>query len=73
MEYKKQLIGRIESFYVDVVEEFKEAELQIMADSKFRSIFKKKDYDGNIAKLRSCKKDAQKMRGATPISVCRML
>ena len=25
MEYKKQLIGRIESFYVDVVEEFKEA------------------------------------------------
>ena len=53
MEYKKQLIGRIESFYVDVVEEFKEAELQIMADSKFRSIFKKKDYDGNIAKLRS--------------------
>ena len=62
MEYKKQLIGRIESFYVDVVEEFKEAELQIMADSKFRSIFKKKDYDGNIAKLRSCKKDAQKIR-----------
>jgi len=34
MEYKKQLIGRIESFYVDVVEEFKEAELQIMADSQ---------------------------------------
>lgn len=62
MEYKKQLIGRIESFYVDVVEEFKEAELQIMADSKFRSIFKKKDYDGNISKLRSCKKDAQKIR-----------
>ena len=62
MEYKKQLIGRIESFYVDVVEEFKEAELQIMADSKFRSIFKKKDYDGNIAKLRSCKKGAQKIR-----------
>ena len=30
MEYKKQLIGRIESFYVDVVEEFKEAELQII-------------------------------------------
>ena len=62
MEYKKQLIKKIESFYVDVVEEFKEAELQIMADSKFRSIFKKKDYDGNIAKLRSCKKGAQKIR-----------
>ena len=62
MEYKQQLIKKIESFYVDVVEEFKEAELQIMADSKFRSIFKKKDYDGNIAKLRSCKKGAQKIR-----------
>ncbi len=58
MDYKKLLIEKIESFYVDVVEEFKEAELQIMADSKFRSIFKKKNYDGNIAKLRECKKAA---------------
>ena len=62
MEYKKQLIKKIESFYVDVVEEFKEAELQIMADSKFRSIFKKKDYVGNIERLKLCKKSAQKIR-----------
>lgn len=56
MDHKKQLIGKIESFYVDVVEEFKEAELQIAADSRFKSIFKKKDYDGHIGKLRACKK-----------------
>ena len=62
MEYKKQLIGRIESFYVDVVEEFKEAELQIMAEFKISQYLQEKDYDGNIAKLRSCKKDAQKIR-----------
>ena len=66
MEYKKQLIGRIESFYVDVVEEFKEAELQIMADSKFRSIFKKKDYDGNIAKLQKRRTEDPYHRPADP-------
>lgn len=58
MDYKKQLIDKIESFYVDVVEEFKEAELQIIADSKFSSIFKKKNYDGNIEHLKNCKKMA---------------
>lgn len=58
MDYKKKLVDKIEMFYVDIVEEFKEAELQIMADSKFTSIFKKKDYDGNIRKLRLCKKQA---------------
>ena len=56
MDYKKQLIEKIESFYIDVIEEFKEAELRIMADSKFRSIFKKKDYDGHIDTLRAFKK-----------------
>lgn len=59
MDYKKNLVSRIETFYIDVVEEFKEIELKIMADSKFRSMFKKKDYDGNIRKLRGCKKQVQ--------------
>ncbi len=56
MDYKKQLIDKIEMFYVDVVEEFKEAEMQIIADSKFTRIFKKKNYDGNIEHLKNCKK-----------------
>lgn len=55
MDYKKQIIEKIESFYLDVVEEFKEAEMQIIRDSKFKMIFKKKNYDGNIEHLKKCK------------------
>jgi len=58
MKYRNKLVEKIEKFYIDVIEEFKEAELQIMADSKFSSIFRKKDYDGNIRKLRLCKAQA---------------
>lgn len=58
MTNRETLINRIEVFYVDVIEEFKEAELQIMNDSKFVSLFRKKDYAGNIARLKQCKKDA---------------
>lgn len=61
MDYKKQIIERVESFYVDVVEEFKEAEKQVIADSKFKMIFKKKNYDGNIENLKKCKKMALKI------------
>lgn len=56
MDHTKFLIEKIEAFYVDVIEEFKEAEMQIIADSKFSSIFKKKNYDGNIQHLKNCKK-----------------
>ncbi|MCQ4637755.1 hypothetical protein NE619_13555 [Anaerovorax odorimutans] len=55
----RTLIERIEHFYIDAVEEFKEAEQQIINDSQFRSIIRKKDYDGNIAKLKECKRTAQ--------------
>lgn len=61
MDYKTELISTVEKFYLDVVEEFKEAELKIMADSQFRSIFRKKDYAGNIERLRICKKEALKI------------
>lgn len=52
----KKLIQTIEYFYIEIIEEFKEAEQSIINDSQFRSIFRKKDYDGNIALLRECKK-----------------
>ena len=58
MDYKKQIIDKVESFYLDVVEEFKESEKQIINDSKFKMIFKKKNYDGNIENLKKCKKMA---------------
>lgn len=54
----KGLIESAEAFYIDAVEEFKETEQQIMNDSQFRSIFRKKDYDGNIAHLKKCRKQA---------------
>ena len=57
----KALIERIEYFYVDVVEEFREAEQRIIRDSQFRSLFRKKDYDGNIADVKACKKAAQEI------------
>ena len=56
MSDQKKLIERIEYFYIDIIEEFKEAEQRIINDSQFRSIFRKKDYDGNIVLLKKCKK-----------------
>ncbi len=59
MTDRNLLIKEIEYFYIEVVEEFKEAEQQIINDSQFRSLFRKKDYDGNISLLKACKKRAQ--------------
>ena len=51
MDYRQTLINMVDRFNVTAVEEFKEIELKIIADSK--SIFKKnKDFDGHIKKLR---------------------
>lgn len=58
MDYKKQIIEKTEKFYIEVIEEFKEAELQIMADSNFKNMFRKKDYGKNLSTLRKCKKQA---------------
>lgn len=54
----KKLIEKAEYFYIDAVEEFREAEQKIINDSQFRSMFRKKDYDGNIALLKECRKRA---------------
>lgn len=57
----KSLIDKIEYFYIDVIEEFRETEQQIMNDSQFRSLFRRKDYDGNTEHLSQCRKAAQKI------------
>jgi len=60
MDYRQTLINMVDRFNVTAVEEFKEIELKIIADSK--SIFKKnKDFDGHIEKLRKCKRAAQRI------------
>ena len=65
MEYKKRIIKTIDQFYVECVEEFKEAEIKIANDSKFRRIFQKKDYGSNIEVLRSCKKNTRELKFPT--------
>lgn len=65
MEYKNKIIQTVNQFYVDCIDEFKEAELKIANDSKFRRIFKKKDYGSNIELLRLCKKRARALRFPT--------
>ena len=42
MEYRTELMRLIDSFNIQAVEEFKEAENRIVLDSKFRTIMKKK-------------------------------
>ncbi len=65
MDYKNKIIQTVNQFYVECVEEFKEAELKIASDSKFRTIFRKKDYKGNIELLKGCKKRAQHLKFPT--------
>ena len=60
MDYRQTLIKMVDRFNVKAVEEFKEIELRIYAES--RSVFKKnKDYAGNIEKLKKIKTNAQKI------------
>ena len=61
MDYRTELLNMVNKFSIESVEEFKEAELLIARDSKFRSIRKNKDYDGHIRLLRKVKSKAMKL------------
>ena len=61
MDYRTELINMINKFNIESVEEFKEAELRIVRDSKFSRIRKKKDYDGHVRMLRMVKSKAMKL------------
>lgn len=56
MDHRKEILTGIDRFYIECIEEFREAEARIAEDSKFRSMFRKKDYPGNIRILKHCKK-----------------
>ena len=66
MDYRTELMNMINRFNIESVEEFKEAEMRIVRDSRFSSIRKKKDYDGHVAMLRKVKSKANKI---TPQSI----
>ena len=59
----RELIKTVEAFYEKVVDDFKEAEGIIISESKFSGIFKHKDYDRNIRKLKDCKKKCINLTG----------
>lgn len=58
MDYRTELLNMINKFTIESVEEFKEAEMLIVRDSRFTSIRKKKDYDGHVRLLRKVKSKA---------------
>ena len=57
MSDKKKLIEDIEIFYSEIIEEYKEITLAIRSESTPLAIFKKKNYQQHIDRLRACKKD----------------
>jgi len=61
MDYRTELLNMINKFTIESVEEFKEAEMLIVRDSRFNSIRKKKDYDGHVRMLRKVKSKALRL------------
>ena len=73
MDLREQIVKTIDEFYVNCIEEFREAEVKIANDSRFRKIFQKKDYDGNIQLLHKCRKAAIELKfptGDLPAGEC---
>ncbi len=61
MDYRKELIKMIDRFNIKSVEELREAEMRIIADSRFTMITVKKDYNGHINTLKRVKRNALKI------------
>ena len=61
MDYRTELLNMINKFTIESVEEFREAEMLIVCDSRFNSIRKKKDYDGHVRMLRKVKSKALRL------------
>jgi len=57
MSDKQKLIQDIEIFYSEIIEDYKEITLAIRSEATPLAIFKKKNYQQHINRLRACKKD----------------
>lgn len=57
MSDKKKLIDYVEIFYSEIIEDYKEITLAIRSEATPLAIFKKKNYQKHIERLRACKKD----------------
>ena len=59
MEDRQSIIDAVESFYVEIIERYKDLERQVAGESRLRTMFKKVDYKARIAKFKELKKKAQ--------------
>ncbi len=57
MSGKEKLIENIEVFYSEIIEEYKDICMAIRSEATPMAIFKKKNYQQHIDKLRNCKKE----------------
>lgn len=57
MTSKQKLIENIEVFYSEIIEEYKGINMAIRSEATPLAIFKKKNYQQHIERLRKCKKD----------------
>lgn len=57
MSGKEKLIENIEIFYSDIIEEYKDVNMAIRSEATPLAIFKKKNYQQHIDRLRKCKKE----------------
>jgi hypothetical protein len=61
MSDKKKLIDDIEIFFSEIIEDYKEITLAIRSEATPLAIFKKKNYQQHIDRLRACKKDVARV------------
>jgi hypothetical protein len=57
MSDKEKLVRNIEIFYSEIIEEYKDISMAIRSEATPLAIFKKKNYQQHIDRLRKCKKD----------------
>lgn len=59
MEARQDIIDAVESFYVEVIERYKDLERQVAGESRIFTMFKRVDYKARIARFKDLKRKAQ--------------
>jgi hypothetical protein len=59
MADRQNISDAVESFYVEIIERYKDLERQVAGESRILTMFKKADYKARIAKFKELKKKAQ--------------
>lgn len=59
MADRQSIVEAVDSFYVEIMERYKDLERQVAGESTVRNIFKKVDYKARIAKFKDLKRKAQ--------------